>query len=286
MARTAILQAMLEVSVHDDVTRLRCSTRASRALGLDVSAYVARGVLVDTAFPDVGHELEDWLATARLEGALVTHYHEDHAGNVGRLVARGLPVGMAPETLARIRAPRPIGMYRRICWGSAAALPRDPEPFAHEGLQPVPAPGHTTDHQVVWDAARETVFGGDLFLGVKVRIAHPGEDIRGQAAVLRRIAALRPRRFFDAHRGPVEHPVDALLAKAQWIDELVGAVERRADEGRDSGTIARETLGAGDLTGWFSRSDYSKRNVIESILATRGAGPPAGGAPTLGDRAQ
>ena len=238
----------------------------------EVSAYVVRGVLIDTAFPAVADDVAQWIATARPEGALVTHYHEDHAGNVGRLAALDVPVGLAPETLARIAHPEPIGWYRRLCWGSASPLSAAPAPFEHPALTLVHTPGHSTDHHVVWDAERETVFGGDLFVGVKVRVAHPGEDIRGQVGHLRRIAGLRPKRFFDAHRGPLERPVEMLLAKAQWIEEVVGRIERRATEGWDARAIQIEVLGARDLTGILSQGDYSKRNLVESVLVgiTRG----------------
>lgn len=277
---------MLELSSHDDVTRLRGSTRASRAIDYAVSAYVVRGVLIDSGFPAIGAEFARWLEGARLDGALITHYHEDHAGNVGRLVARGVPVGMSPETLALVRRPKPIGLYRRICWGSPLPLARDPEPFAHAGLSFIPTPGHTPDHQVVWDAERETIFGGDLLIGVKVRIAHPNEDIRAQPVALRNIAALAPRRFFDAHRGLVGRPVEALRAKAQWIDDVIGAIERYADAGWSARAIEREVLEPGDLTGWISRGDYSKRNLVASVLASRAGGSSGGDRPTVSTRAQ
>ncbi len=277
---------MIEVTRHDDVTRLRGTTRGSRALNYEVSAYLVRGVLLDTGCPGLAPELTRWLDDARLQGALVTHYHEDHAGNVPALVARGIPVGMAPQTLARIRRPAPIGFYRRLCWGAPAALTRDPEPFSHPALELLHTPGHTSDHHVVWDAEHETIFGGDLFIGVKVRIAHPGEDVRGQSAVLRRIAALSPRRFFDAHRGPVERPAEALLAKAQWIDEVAGAIERRHGEGWSARAIEREVLGASDFTGWFSRGDYAKRNLVAGVIAALEEGSPDGGEPTVRARAQ
>lgn len=270
---------MIEVTRHGEVTRLRCATRASRAFSYEVSAYVTRGVLVDSGFPAMGAALEAWLATTPIAGALLTHHHEDHAGNADRLVRRGIPIGLAAETLELIRRPAPIGLYRRLCWGSARPLPRDPVPFAHPALTMIRTPGHSADHHVIWDAERETVFGGDLFIGVKVRIAHPGEDIRGQAVQLRRIAALAPVRFFDAHRGPVDQPVPSLLAKAQWIDETVGAIERLADAGRDPRSIERAVLGRGDLTGWFSRGDYAMRNLVESVLATRQRPPGDAGAP-------
>lgn len=258
---------MLQAISHGDVTRLRCSTRASRAMNYEVSAYAVRDVLIDTAFPAVADDFARWVTEARPEGALVTHYHEDHSGNVGRLVALGIPVGLAPETLARIARPAPIGWYRRLCWGSASPLSAHPAPFEHPALTLLHTPGHSADHHVVWDAERETIFGGDLFLGVKVRIAHPGEDIRGQVAELRRIAALRPKRFFDGHRGPIEQPVELLLAKAQWISDVVGAIEHHSGKGWDARTIEAEVLGARDLTGILSRGDYAKRNIVESVLA-------------------
>jgi len=269
---------MLEIISHGDVTRLRCSSRTSRAMKYEVSAYVARGVLIDSAFPAVGDDLSRWIATARPEGALVTHYHEDHAGNVGRLAALGLPVGLSPQTLERIVHPEPIGWYRRLCWGSARPLAVQPAPFEHPAFTLIHTPGHSADHHVIWDAERETIFGGDLFLGVKVRIAHPGEDIRGQVAVLRGIAALRPKRFFDAHRGAIERPVEMLTAKAQWIEEVVGGIERRAAEGWTAKAIEAEVLGAGDFTGLISRGDYAKRNLVESVLG--GIGRDGGGAGT------
>ena len=233
----------------------------------EVSAYVVRGVLIDTAFPAVADDFAQWVASARPDGALVTHYHEDHAGNVGRLAALGVPVGLAPETLARIAHPAPIGWYRRLCWGSASPLAVHPAPFEHSALTLLHTPGHSTDHHVVWDAERETVFGGDLFIGVKVRVAHPGEDIRGQVAQLRRIAGLRPKRFFDAHRGPIERPVEMLLAKAQWVEDVVGRIERRAAEGWTARAIQAEILGARDITSLLSQGDYAKRNIVESVMA-------------------
>lgn len=269
---------MIDEIRHDDVLQLRGTTRTSRAMGFEVSAFLVRGVLVDTLSPALGGELARWLdvrgRAEALRGALVTHHHEDHAGNVDRLIAHGVPVGMAPGTLAKVRRPVAIRLYRRLCWGSARALPGDPAPFLDADLQLLPAPGHTPDHHVVWDPRTRTVFGGDLFIGVKVRIAHPREDVRGQADSLRRIADLRPARLFDGHRGIVPHSEDALRSKAAWIDEVVGRIERHADAGWPATAIAREVLGRGDLTGLLSRGEYAKRNLVDAVLASRPAGAP------------
>ncbi len=256
---------MLRAIRHDDVTQLEFTTPVTRAFGYRVSAFVVRGVLVDTGFPHAGRALDRWIRASRPRGAFVTHHHEDHAGNVARLARAGVPVGIAQATLERVRRPAPIGLYRRVTWGVAPPLSADPLPFEDQSLRLLPSPGHTADHHVVWDAERETVFGGDLFIGVKVRIGHPNEDVRGEVRSLRAVVALRPRRFFCAHRGPLDAPVAQLSAKADWIEAMIGAVEVRVREGWSDPAIAREVLGPGDLTGLVSAGDYAKLNLVRSI---------------------
>src|SRR5450631_3027036 len=80
--KLALTFVMLREERHGDVIRLEFATRWSRAMGLTVSTYAVRGALVDTAFHDVRAELGAWIDARRPDGAIVTHYHEDHAGNV------------------------------------------------------------------------------------------------------------------------------------------------------------------------------------------------------------
>jgi hypothetical protein len=124
---------------------------------------------------------------------------------------------------------------------------------------------------VVWDAERETVFGADLFLGVKVRVTHPWprEDIRAQVASLRRVVALRPVRFFDAHRGLVANAAAQLSAKADWIEETVGRIDVLIADGWDDRAIAHRVLGAETSMSYVTRFDYSRRNFVGSARATR-----------------
>ena len=258
---------MLRISTHDDVTQLEFSTWRSRGMGLRVSAYVVRDVLVDTGFPGAWPDLDGWMEGTRIAGAIVTHAHEDHAGNVEWLAQRGVPLALAPETAALVRAPKPIGWYRRVCWGTALPLRAPVVAFTHPSLALLAARGHSPDHHVVWDAERETVFGGDLFIGVKVRLAHAGEDIRGLIRALRSVIALGPTRFFDAHRGLLERPLEQLRAKADWMEEMVGEIERRAAEGWSAPAIRDAVLGREDLTGWVSAGDYSRLNFVRSVLS-------------------
>src|ERR1043165_1273234 len=107
----------LRIERHGDVTRLRMSSVGSRAVGLDVSAYVIRGIMIDAGFRRVARDLAAAMQAVAVRGVVLTHWHEDHAGNVPQLAARGVPVAMHAATEAMLRSRPGIQLYRRVVWG-------------------------------------------------------------------------------------------------------------------------------------------------------------------------
>src|SRR5262245_20228961 len=93
------------------------SSWRSRLVGYDVSAYLVGDVLVDIGPWHARHDLLNALQDRPIRGAIVTHWHEDHAGNVPTLVFDGTPLWMAPETESTLRAPFSPKFYRRFTWG-------------------------------------------------------------------------------------------------------------------------------------------------------------------------
>lgn len=269
---------MLTVHRIGEIQRIHMSSWRSRSVGYAVSAYLWRGVLIDTGFPSAARELSTVLDELRPRAVTVTHWHEDHAGNVELIAKRGLPVAASDATLSTLRALPPIGLYRRAVWGTLVPLRGAIQPAELPGLELIPAPGHSHDHHVVWDPDSRTLFSGDLFLGVKVRALHRSEDPRTHAASLRRIAALRPRVMLDAHRGEVPNPESALGAKADWIEEMIHAIERFTAEGRSDRAIAHAVLGPPDAVTAFTLGDLSRLNFVRAVQ--RGARESASRLPT------
>lgn len=266
---------MIEVRHHGDVTRIILTSRASRLIGMSASAFLVRGVLIDTGFPRAGVELEQWLRAAGVpRGAFVTHAHEDHAGNVERMTRMGIPLAIGELTLAAVRSPAPLALYRRITWGVPEPLRTAIVPFTDEQFRLLPAPGHSEDHHVVWDAREGTLFSGDLFLGVRSATVHVHERPRHLIETLRRMIALGPARMFDAHRGLVERPVQALEARVAWLEATIARVEELIARGWSDAAILREVLGREGIARIFSFGEYSKRNLVAAVRAqvARGQG--------------
>jgi hydroxyacylglutathione hydrolase len=238
-------------------------------MGYSVCVFLVRDQLIDTGFPGAREEVARLLDERRPRGIVVTHHHEDHAGNVTLAAERGIPMVMARATQDALRAGEAnVGLYRRACWGPMVRLTATIEPYEPAGLELLPTPGHSPDHHIVWDAERETLFAGDLFLGVKVRVARPMEDPRALARSARRASALRPRVLFDAHRGLVPNGADALQAKAMWLEETIGAIDEHLAQGWSDRAITRAVLGREDVVALVSRGDLSRLNFVRAVRAT------------------
>lgn len=255
----------MSVERFDDVIRLRLQSAAGRRIGLGVSAYVIRGVMIDSGFYQARETALDAVRSLGVRGVIVTHWHEDHAGNVAVLADRGIPILMRPDTEATLRQRPDIQLYRRVFWGNPPALAAPVVAFDPSGLECIHTPGHSPDHQVVWDAETRTLFSGDLWLGVRARALHATEDPYVLLESLRRASALEPTRMFDAHRGLVDRPVAALDAKIRWLGDTLGEIERRVKEGWSDRAIVRRVLGGEEIAAVVSFGDYARRNLVRAV---------------------
>lgn len=255
----------LRVERHGDVVRLEMTSVGSRAVGMSVSTYVIDRVMIDTGFHHARRALRDAVRSLGVRGAIVTHWHEDHAGNVHSLAEDGVPVLLRPDT-AEILTARPfIQLYRRFVWGRPPRLVSEPSSFDAGELQCIHTPGHAEDHQVVWHPTTRTLFSGDLWLGVRARVLHTSEDPYQIVESLRTVLALEPKRMFDAHRGFVATPVEAIRAKIDWLGGTLEEIGRRVTEGWSDREIVSRVLGGEELTGRLSHGDYSRRNLVRAV---------------------
>jgi endoribonuclease LACTB2 len=250
---------------HGDITLAHLTSRRSRFVGFGVNVFFVGGALIDTGFHGARGDVVSLLDRWRPTGIVLTHQHEDHAGNIELVVRRGLPVHSAAMTLDAVRAPEPIGVYRRFVWSPMPPLASRASSWEPDELELVFTPGHSGDHHAVWSPSRGVLFAGDLFLGRKVRVARPGENPRALVQSLRTAAALAPRIMLDSHRGLVPEPVRALLDKAEWLESTIAEMDRRFAAGQPDETVRDEVLGRENATYYFSRGDLSKLNLVRAV---------------------
>jgi glyoxylase-like metal-dependent hydrolase (beta-lactamase superfamily II) len=237
---------------------------------LPVYCYIVGDTLVDTGLSCYGRELCEVARRSGVTRALLTHHHEDHAGNAASLRSEGLEVlssGMTCELIAR---DLPIHFYQHLIWGkmrpAQAGIFDETVRIGPYQAAVIPAPGHCAD-QVVFHVPEEGwLFAGDVFLSERVRVFRRDEDFAATLLTLRRLLALDFDVLLCAHKPRFRDGKRALRAKLEWLLELEGETRRRHAAGQPLPLIAQQLLRPPWLAAVLTAGDATAYNLVRSIL--------------------
>lgn len=262
---------MLRTDTHGPVTRIEMARTIMGRPVFTVSAYMLGDTLVDSGCAAAAAELVDWSRTHGVRRAVHTHYHEDHTGGDARLIAElGVEVFATPETAAQLRAFYRLPLYRLLTWGQPGNV--EASPIGGEvmvGGHPfrvIPTPGHCPDHVCLYQPENGWLFSGDLFISARAKYLRRGEDAWRILSSLRRVRGLEPRTMMCSHSGFIANPEAAITAKVRYWEDLAekgAALRRRGESDRE---ITRRLLGREGFLSWFSAGDFSKLNLMRSLL--------------------
>jgi len=167
----------------------------------------------------------------RVNTAIYTHGHVDHASGAPALAAR-FPDARFLKMPWPERDSRWPAAWEGLVDGTAIAAGDDT-------LVTVHTPGHAPDHLCFWHEASRTLFCGDLAVkGTTVYIPpNLGGDLTAYLASLERVLALRPARLLPAHGPVIDDPETVLrgyLEHRREREEQVLDALRRGDRSADA----------------------------------------------------
>ncbi|HEX3133485.1 MAG TPA: MBL fold metallo-hydrolase, partial [Planctomycetota bacterium] len=139
----------------------------------------------------------DETGTEAVRLVAVTHFHEEHIGNLAWVIAHtGAPFVASKHTLARVAEPLALSLVRRWMIGqpeviTTMGLLADGEVFTQRTrLQVIDAPGHCAGHVAYYDPDQRILFAGDAYL--HDYFSSPNADVRSDEwiATIERFLAL------------------------------------------------------------------------------------------------
>ena len=254
---------------HEDVEGLRVGRFR---LGLTSACIVYRlgNLVIDTGPANQWRQVRAFLSERRVDRALITHHHEDHGGNGARLHQAGTRVLAPDHARPPLAGGFPLRAYQRWIWGTPARFEAEPLPDSiEEGswrLQPVAAPGHSTDMTCYLEPNRGWLFSGDLYIAARPRYLRADEDLTNELTSLRAMLALDFETLFCAHRGPLTDGRRHLHNKLNYLEDLQGQVRRLQKEGLDARAITRRLLGREDLMTLITGHHFAKHHLVRACM--------------------
>jgi glyoxylase-like metal-dependent hydrolase (beta-lactamase superfamily II) len=247
---------------------------------MTVHVYWLDGILIDSGQSHMRSYLLDWVTQRAVERVVLTHHHEDHAGNAAAVAACTGAAVHGPDGAARkLGSGYRILPYQRLIWGPASPIQtllpletvfRTPGGFC---LQPVPTPGHSQDHTSYLETVHGWLFSGDLYLGEKIKFFRSDEVFIDQVRSLRRVLSLDFDTLFCAHNPRPGNGKEHIRRKLAFFEDLYGRIAEMRKAGLRQRQIVRQVKKHSDLfTRLLTLGNVSYANMVGSALRSIDAG--------------
>ncbi|MGI9283447.1 MAG: MBL fold metallo-hydrolase [Endozoicomonas sp.] len=243
-------------------------------LGVNTSFIVYRlgETVIDTGPSNQWRFVKPFIAEKPLEQLLITHHHEDHAGNIGRISQMTGVTPLAPElSLEKLRKGYSTPLMQKLVWGSpgkaeAKPLPGEISLGSGERIEAIFAPGHAKDMTCYLLPERGWLFSADLYIANHLKMLRADEDISTLLKSTLQVLDYDFELICCPHRGLVKEGKKKLREKYDYIINLAGEVQALNQKGASVIEITDQLLGKESVISLISGYNFSKRNLVKSCL--------------------
>jgi glyoxylase-like metal-dependent hydrolase (beta-lactamase superfamily II) len=249
--------------------------------------YLINGLLIDTGAPEGVKEYSKFLKNHEITHCVLTHSHEDHAGNAHILNSMEIPVFAHAAAVPLLASGYSYPEYRAITWGSEV-LPAQIEPLSKQELTTsdeeyrfsiIPMPGHAPDLIVLLEKNKQWVFVADAVAPKYTQIFNFADPRYPKGAWIQEDIAViyqSIHNLYQMTQGMVKLQVFTQLGGIQprsfLRDKLmeIEALHKESHKLRDDGLTEEEILiqmfNRESFVGIHSSGHLSRKNLVKSLL--------------------
>ncbi|WP_062262843.1 MBL fold metallo-hydrolase [Endozoicomonas arenosclerae] len=266
--------SVIERFQHEDLEAIRVG-RFNLGVNTSFIVYRLGETVIDTGPSNQWRFLKPFIAEKPLEQLLITHHHEDHAGNIGRISQMTGVTPLAPElSLKKLRDGYATPLMQKLVWGypgkaEAKPLPASMTLGSGEAVEAIFAPGHARDMTCYLLPERGWLFSADLYIANYLKMLRADEDISILLESTLKVLEYDFELICCPHRGLVKDGKTRLREKYDYIINLAGKVQAMHQKGVPVTEISDQILGKESFISLLSGYNFSKRNLVKSCLEVK-----------------
>lgn len=240
----------------------------------NVYCYILDNILIDTAQAHCAEKVSETFRDKNIEKILLTHFHEDHSGNVTQL-AHEHQAAVFAHTFTKEKVKKGFGLYpyEKFLFGHVKPFAKEIHNFptsiesSHHTLLPIYTPGHSDDHTVFLEPNKGWLFSGDLFVGIKIKFFRKGEKFWTQVDSFKKVLAYDFEVLFCGHHPRLKEGKQLLQAKLQYFEDFGGTARALHQRGLSVKEIIRAMkLREIHLMKILLSNDVSVRYMVEAAI--------------------
>ena len=258
---------------HEEVLGIKFGYHPFAKPSMFTYIYFIDGLLIDTGQSRARKKILQETASLGIDQILLTHYHEDHTGNVDVIKAKhNCPVYASALCCDVMKNPPRISLAQKLTWGDRNAY-LDILPIA-EAIQTkkfrfeiIPIPGHAPDMVALYEPQKKWLFSADLYINSYISFFMDNESIAQQIESIRSILQLDFDTMFCSHNPKLTNARASLNKKLSFLESTFEQVAKLHSQGYSDSEIFRALkLKENRITKFLSGGHLSKLNMVRAII--------------------
>ncbi|WP_419811035.1 MBL fold metallo-hydrolase [Bacterioplanoides sp.] len=243
--------------------------------GINTTFIVYRigDTLIDAGPANQWRFIRDELQPVEIKRLLITHHHEDHAGNASRIARLKNLLPYAPELgRQKIATGYRTPWLQQLIWGrlvpaQTQSMPEKMQLDDGTEIIAVHTPGHAKDLTCLFFPQQKYLFSGDMYISRSLKMLRADEDLAQLITSLEALLALDFEVLFCPHNGIVEQGKQALQDKYNNLTELCQRAADLHQQGKAEAEIILSLVGKEGMLAKITGGNFSKQNLIRQAIA-------------------